>query len=61
MSDRIPLDDLTSDELDALYDRAEQAEATITRVRGTLAPHDWPHAQVRAAAVRTALDAQPTT
>ncbi|MGY0023725.1 hypothetical protein ACVHNB_32745 [Streptomyces sp. YJ-C3] len=31
MTDRIPLDDLTSDQLDALYQRAEQAEAVIER------------------------------
>ncbi|WP_406420014.1 hypothetical protein [Streptomyces sp. NBC_00842] len=29
MTDRIPLDDLTSDQLDALYERAEQAEADL--------------------------------
>lgn len=31
MTDRIPLDHLTSDQLDALYERAEQAEADIER------------------------------
>ncbi|MET7787260.1 hypothetical protein ABZS93_11620 [Streptomyces sp900116325] len=46
----------------ALEQRAEQAEDAIIRVRTVLAPHDWPHAQVRAAAVRAALDKpQPTT
>ena len=33
MSDRIPLDHLTSDQLDHLYERAEQAEAALTRVQ----------------------------
>jgi hypothetical protein len=33
MTDRPPLDDLTSDQLDALYARAEQAEAAIARAR----------------------------
>lgn len=33
MTDRIPLDDLTSDALDQLYARAERAEAAIARVR----------------------------
>jgi chromosome segregation ATPase len=42
--------------------RAGQAEAALDRVRDALAPYDWPHAQVRAAAVRAALDEQqPTT
>lgn len=61
MSDRIALDSLTSDDLDQLYDRAEQAEAAVARVRAVLASYDWPHAQVRAADVRTALDQPPTT
>ncbi|MHC5259881.1 hypothetical protein ACYSUO_18545 [Streptomyces sp. UC4497] len=30
---RIPLDALTSDQLDTLYERAEQAEAAIERAR----------------------------
>jgi hypothetical protein len=33
MTDRIPLDDLTSDQLDDLYARAEQAEAAVERAR----------------------------
>ncbi|WP_329163946.1 hypothetical protein OHB49_28955 [Streptomyces sp. NBC_01717] len=105
---RTPLDDLTSDQLDALYDRVAELEAErqksdainaqvdakteqqlndatevvqyykalaertqawgeqesarakryrarIDAVKAVLAPHDWPHAQVRAAAVRDAL------
>ncbi|MET8399594.1 hypothetical protein [Streptomyces sp900116325] len=41
--------------------RATTAEAALDRVRTVLAPHDWPHAQVRAAAIRTALDNAPRT
>src|SRR5690606_2981741 len=33
VTDRIPLDHLTSDQLDHLYERAEQAEAALTRVQ----------------------------
>ncbi|NLE22397.1 MAG: hypothetical protein GX624_06425, partial [Actinobacteria bacterium] len=33
MNQRIPLDHLTSDQLDHLYERAEQAEAALTRVQ----------------------------
>lgn len=41
--------------------RAAQAEAALDRVRAALAPYDWPHAQVCAAAVRDALaPPQPT-
>lgn len=86
MTIRITLDDLTSDQYDALCDeisylqqlsaeqgqalaractareeqrtRAEQAEAAVERALAVLAPYDWPHAQVRAAAVRDALAAQ---
>jgi hypothetical protein len=39
VTDRTPLDDLTSDALDTLYDRAEQAEraeAAIARAQSTL-------------------------
>ncbi|MFI5769610.1 hypothetical protein ACIA74_13825 [Streptomyces sp. NPDC051658] len=90
MTDRIPLDDLTSDQLDALYDRVaeleqqqlanadaaadhtdrtceavaarDQAVAATERVRAVLATRDWPHAEVRAADIRAALDRQqPTT
>ncbi|MFF3497404.1 hypothetical protein ACFYWS_39435 [Streptomyces sp. NPDC002795] len=44
MTDRIPLDELNSDQLDALYARAEQAEATHTapalraQLRAAIAP-----------------------
>jgi chromosome segregation ATPase len=42
-------------------ERADQAEAALARVLAVLAPYDWPHAQVRAAAVRDALaPPQPT-
>lgn len=33
MIDRIPLDNMNSDQLDALYSRVEQAEAAVARVR----------------------------
>ena len=33
MSDRLQLDELTSDQLDTLYDRAEHAEDAIAQVR----------------------------
>lgn len=33
MTDRIPLDNMNSDQLDALYSRVEQAEAAVARVR----------------------------
>lgn len=91
MTERIPLDQMTSDQLDALYEERDRyrsawqsarfragahregvlrlcddrdswkgwtqaAEAAVARVRAILAPYDWPHAQVRAADVRTALD-----
>lgn len=42
MSDRIPLDDLTSDQLDALYDRAEGAEAELTALK-TITSGYCPH------------------
>ncbi|MFJ9037436.1 hypothetical protein ACIRF8_12715 [Streptomyces sp. NPDC102406] len=36
MTDRIPLDAMTSNQLDALYDRAEQAETRITQTEELL-------------------------
>lgn len=91
MADRHTVDTITSDALDALYarleqaedllriahdtsnrseteraravQRAERAEAAITRVHDAIAPYSWPHAQVPAAKVRAALDEpqEPTT
>lgn len=39
MSARIRLDDLKSDDLDALYERLERAEGAVARVRALAA--DW--------------------
>jgi hypothetical protein len=43
--------------------RAKRYRARIDAAKAVLAPYDWPHAQVRAAAVRDALapQQQPTT
>jgi hypothetical protein len=38
MTDRIPLDDLTSDQLDALYDRLEQAEQSPAALPAPASP-----------------------
>lgn len=40
MTDRIRLDDLTSDQLDQLYERLEAAENAIARVRAIHVPRD---------------------
>jgi hypothetical protein len=66
MNDRHTVDSITSDQLDALYERvaraersAERAEAAIKRVRALIAPYDWQHAEVSVARIRKALD-EPT-
>lgn len=59
MTDRIPLDDMSSDDLDELYERAEQAEAAIERVRA-LCNGEW--YGITGDAFLAALDQQqPTT
>jgi hypothetical protein len=40
MNQRIPLDDLTSDQYDQLYDRAEYTEAEVMRLYGLLGESD---------------------
>ncbi|MFJ6561881.1 hypothetical protein ACIQMV_18870 [Streptomyces sp. NPDC091412] len=40
---------------DRLAEELEQAQATIERVRASIAPYGWTHAQVPAARVRNAL------
>jgi hypothetical protein len=51
MTHRIPLDDLTSDQLDQLYDRLEFTEATLARMRDRAEV-----ATVRAARAEAELD-----
>lgn len=68
-SKRYTADSITDDALDELYEnanrgwrrgdewkaRAEAAEAALERVRGVLAPYNWPHAQVPAAHLQRAI------
>ncbi|MEW2127081.1 hypothetical protein AB0891_25515 [Streptomyces sp. NPDC007259] len=65
MSDRIPLDDLTSDQLDALYDQLEQAELNAEQqdrhfrtVCGERESYRqaWKHEQKHRAGAEAALD-----
>lgn len=54
---RIPLDGMTSDQLDALYERLEAAEATVARA--TDAVMNQSYLVSLDEALLTALDAQP--
>lgn len=56
MTDRIPLDHLTSDQLDALYERLEAAEQTETQRQLATAREALASATTRAARAEVALD-----
>lgn len=64
MIDRIPLDEMTSDQHDALYARAEQAEAAVERVsnlRDVWADAPDPLARAMAADLATPLNGLAAT
>ena len=55
MTDRIPLDHLTSDALDALYERLEAAEETESQRQLAVAREAFASATVRAARAAAAI------
>ncbi len=55
MTDRIPLDDLTSDQLDALYERVEAAEETESQRQLATAREALASATTRAARAEAAI------
>ena len=49
MTDRIPLDDMNSDQLDALYERLEWAEAAVRKASALATRWDFTAGRKRAA------------